>query len=95
MRLADPNHGSHRHHGIWTYLDQILVSEALLDEAAPFIKMKRAFVYSAGFLLEEDDKYQGLKPYRHFAGYRLNGGFSDHLPVYVDLQLSGQVGPEK
>jgi hypothetical protein len=27
----------------------------------------------------------GLQPYRTYAGPKFIGGFSDHLPVYIDL----------
>lgn len=89
MEYMAPGTGSHRHHGVWTFLDHIVVSESLLNSVNPRINQHRAFVFRESFLLEEDEKYLGQKPYRHFLGYSYNGGFSDHLPVYVDLILSG------
>ena len=32
-----------------------------------------------------DAKWTGVKPYRTYSGQRYIGGFSDHLPVYVDF----------
>ncbi|MGM0498283.1 MAG: endonuclease, partial [Bacteroidota bacterium] len=37
------------------------------------------------FLLEKDEKYIGKKPYRTYVGFKYNGGFSDHLPIILDL----------
>ena len=88
MAEMDPNKGSHRHHGVWTYLDQIIVSRGLLITEKPRVKNDQAKVLSYDFLLEYDEKYPGYKPYRHFLGLRYHGGFSDHLPVYLDLKLS-------
>ncbi len=85
--MADMNKdsGSHRYRGTWSYLDQIIVSEALLDGKSLDLKGDNANVLMEDFLLEEDDRYPGLKPFRSFIGMRYNGGFSDHLPVYIDI----------
>lgn len=42
-------------------------------------------IYQPAFLLERDDQYTGMKPRRTWIGYRYQDGFSDHLPVIVDL----------
>ena len=39
------------------------------------------------FLLEEDEKYGGDKPFRTFNGLKYNGGYSDHLPIALDLLI--------
>ena len=49
------------------------------------MKNGEAIIFDAGFLLEEDEKYYGKKPFRTYLGPRYHGGFSDHLPVYLDL----------
>ena len=41
------------------------------------------------FLLEQDTKYGGLKPKRTYLGPYYHGGFSDHLPVYIDIFFFG------
>lgn len=85
MAELPPDEGSHRYRGVWSYLDQIIVSEALLDEEGPDLANKKAHIANHGFLLEKDEKYPGLKPFRTFIGMRYHGGFSDHLPVYIDI----------
>ena len=57
--------------------DQIIVSSSVESSNMHIIKYP--------FLLEEDIKYGGFKPKRTYKGMRYNGGFSDHLPVYIDL----------
>ena len=37
------------------------------------------------FLLKKDPKYPGMSPFSTYRGYRYQGGFSDHLPVLLDL----------
>lgn len=69
--------GSHRYHGIWTCLDQFYVSDALVQQC-------QADIYNAPFLLEDDNKYLGVKPKRTFIGYQYHAdGFSDHLPILL------------
>lgn len=79
--------GSHRYKGTWSYLDQIIVSANLLESGSMQVAGKNAQVNSAPFLLETNERYPGNVPYRTFIGRRYNGGFSDHLPVYIDLQI--------
>ena len=43
-------------------------------------------IFDASFLLEPDNTHLGNKPFRTYAGFRYNNGFSDHLPVYFDLK---------
>jgi len=78
--------GSHKYQENWGILDQIIVSNSLLLPQNPIkIKNSTAQIFNASFLLEEDTKFMGKKPYRTFVGFKYNGGFSDHLPVFVDL----------
>ena len=73
--------GTYRYEGQWQSIDHVLVSPALCDSVA------HAFVNDAPFLLEEDNKYGGVKPFRTYNGYRYQHGFSDHLPLVVRFRL--------
>lgn len=46
-----------------------------------------AYILESGFLLETDEKYTGLKPFRTYFGYSYHGGISDHLPLLLHLTL--------
>ncbi|MFC2111209.1 endonuclease [Bacteroidota bacterium] len=72
----------------WNMFDQIIVSGALLAGNKKLnIKNNKAEIFKSSYLLEE--KENGiLVPFRTFSGPRYLGGFSDHLPVYIDIFLS-------
>jgi hypothetical protein len=63
-----------------------MVSESILDgEMKLFIHGDAYQIFEAGFLLVADDKYTGFKPFRTYEGFRYEGGFSDHLPIFIDI----------
>lgn len=85
----DPEFGSYKYQGRWEVLDQFIVSGALLsNQNGILLKNKEAHVFKADFLLVDDDKYYGKKPSRTNSGPRYLGGFSDHLPIYLDLSIT-------
>jgi predicted extracellular nuclease len=78
--------GSYKFEGAWQMIDQILVNENLIsDNKGIFIKTDSYKIFSPDFLLERDEKFGGMKPNRTYTGMVYHGGFSDHLPVIVDL----------
>ncbi len=81
------NLGSYKYKGEWGVLDQIMVSHALLLQDKGIFVVGEAQIYSADFLLEEDDKFLGKMPFRTYKGMKYCGGFSDHLPVFVDFKI--------
>ncbi len=92
ITLADQdgwNHGTIKYRADWDIFDQVIVSGYLLnDESGVQVYLDRAVIFHEDFLLEEDDRYLGIKPYRTFTGFKYNGGYSDHLPVYIDLNTA-------
>ena len=86
-----PVKGTLKYHAEWNTFDQIICTEYLINKKTKLnIKGSVANVFSASFLLEEDEKYMGMKPNRTYIGFKYHGGFSDHLPVYVDLYKSNR-----
>lgn len=82
------NMGSHKHEDFWRCLDQIIVSQSLLDSLNTIhILDNLPHIFMPSFLVIPDEKYGGVKPLRTFVGPRYIGGFSDHLPVYVKLEI--------
>ena len=78
--------GSHRYRGNWSMLDQFMASGSLINPTKGIKVLAGSVkIYRGTFLLKEDMKYFGSKPFRTFNGYRYEGGFSDHLPVVLDL----------
>lgn len=79
--------GSHKYQGQWGILDHIIVSGALLDEKGPiYTSPELANVFSPDFLLEADEKFTGKQVNRTYIGFKYHGGFSDHLPTYLDIK---------
>lgn len=83
--LLDKDYGSYRYRGNWQTLDHIIVSGTLFQRKRGLRAERRMKVFSAPFLLEEDRRYSGYKPLPSYRGPRYYGGYSDHLPVYLDL----------
>jgi exonuclease III len=84
--LSKSGSGSYRYQGTWEMIDQIIVSRSLLDcRKGLFTVTDLVKVFKPDFLLMKDPKYPGLVPFSTYRGYRYQGGFSDHLPVIVDL----------
>lgn len=81
--------GSYKYRGQWYMFDQIIVSRSLIRDRSTFRIDKDSFqVFHPSFLLTQDKNYLGLKPFSTFYGFSYRGGFSDHLPVMVDLKFS-------
>jgi len=76
--------GSYKYQGEWDTYDQFVVSASLLNGlgCTGFID---AQVVAAPFLLEDDNTYGGVKPFRTYNGRRYQGGYSDHLPVKMRI----------
>jgi hypothetical protein len=76
-----PGIGTYRYLGTWEMIDQVIISGKLADGYAEFR------IFQPDFLLKYDRKYPGPSPFSTFSGYRYQGGFSDHLPVLLDIKL--------
>ena len=76
--------GSLAYRDRWNLFDQIIVSSALLDKAKGGYLYYKAKVFNKSFLLEKEGQYKGY-PFRTYAGGVYEGGYSDHLPVYMFL----------
>ena len=82
---AEGKIGSYRHENEWGMLDQIIVSGALLDKSLKTKVLSSTFqVFAPDWLLEEDKNF-GVRPFRTYIGMKFNGGFSDHLPIFVKV----------
>ena len=81
--------GTHKYQGQWTILDQFIVSGSLLRKTGGiYTRPGAARIMMEDFLLVEDEAYSGVRPFRTYDGFRYAGGFSDHLPVLLDLWIS-------
>lgn len=85
--LNDKDRGSHKYQSDWGVLDQIIVNRSLLDSSRIQVKEAKANIFRSSFLLEEDRTNGGERPFRTYLGPRYVGGYSDHLPVWMDLNI--------
>jgi predicted extracellular nuclease len=82
---SENNIGTHKYQQYWGILDQIIVSYALRYAPNGLRIKTAATIFSPDFLLEKDETHLGKKPFRTYLWVKYGGGFSDHLPVYIDL----------
>lgn len=87
-------YGSHKYQGEWSFLDQFIVSESLLNDGKASGDATRAAVragnarsFSLPFMLTTDENYLGHRPKRAYSGAQYEGGVSDHLPILLDLEV--------
>ena len=81
--MKNPFFGTHKYQSEWSILDQIIVSGNLLNSGK--LRPENAYIFKASFLFEADKKNLNVRPKRTYNGLRYNGGYSDHLPIVVEL----------
>ncbi len=79
------NMGTHKYQQYWGILDQIIVSPGLYRAQSGLQTKTAGIIFNSDFLLEEDKVNIGEKPMRTYLGPIYQGGYSDHLPIYIDL----------
>ncbi len=86
LKNSNPNvKGTLKYKDTWSNFDQILISNPMETGSNGLKCLPVGHVYDADFLLESDTKYFGLKTNRTNIGFKYHGGFSDHLPIYIDI----------
>ena len=76
---AKSQEGTHKYQGRWTFLDHFYVSPAIDS-------VSNARVYDAEWIQETDEKHMGLKPKRTYNGFIYQNGYSDHLPIVLEIE---------
>lgn len=83
---AETGNGTYRYKGVWEMLDQVLVSEYFKESMSGLKVTGDSFtIFKPDFLLVKDPRYPGYMPFATYRGYRYQNGFSDHLPVLLNL----------
>ena len=78
--------GTLKHQYNWQIFDQIIVSKSLIhNDKGLLYKNNSAQIFHGDFLFEKDESFGGVKLFRTYVGPKYFGGYSDHLPVYIDL----------
>lgn len=77
--------GTLKYRGCWYEFDHIFASGAFFLDPGLYVLPGSKRIHAPDFLLEKEPQAPGIRPFRTYTGYRYHGGFSDHLPVYIDL----------
>ncbi len=87
-KMAGEGLGTYRYRGTWEMIDQVIVSDFLLTCSSGLCTgTEKLKIFRPDFLLMKDPSYPGFTPLSTYRGYRYQGGFSDHLPVLLDLEI--------
>jgi predicted extracellular nuclease len=84
--LQANNEGSYSYRGDWNMLDNIIVSNSLLNESRGYQALHNAGRIYRNKHICYKNKQGANVPSRTFAGPKYYGGFSDHFPVYFKLK---------
>ena len=71
----------------WNLFDNIIVNGALLHGTTGNLKLQKSGkyygnIFNQSFLLQQSGQFKGY-PFRTYVGGNFQGGYSDHLPVYI------------
>jgi len=85
---AEGAQGTIKYQHQWSIFDQIIVSKSLMNDTSK-IKIHKPVqkIISLPFLFEADPAFGGQRLFRTYSGFKYTGGFSDHLPVWIDLSV--------
>lgn len=83
----NPNIGTHKFNQKWDVIDQVIVCANLLDKKNDiFTTANSAHICHKKFLLKQSNSGY-YSPKRALSGYVWSNGYSDHLPVSLDLYI--------
>ncbi len=84
--------GSLAYQNKWYVFDNIVVSGDFLEPKGDNLALRRSIyslkhygnIFSSPELIEQEGRYRGT-PRRSFSGGKFVGGYSDHLPVFIEV----------
>lgn len=88
MRASHGIQGTYRYQGVWDQLDNFIVNGSLLVRQrsdALFTARRHCRIADFPFLLKGIENRNGPYPRRTYLGTFHQGGYSDHLPLVLDL----------
>jgi len=85
--LLSYSRGSLNHNFKWNLFDQILFSTNFFETQKNKLKFDEADIFDEKFLTQYKGKFKG-QPFRTYVGKKYKGGYSDHFPVYVQLNIT-------
>ena len=89
IAMLKAGYGSLAYRDDWNLFDNIIVSENLATGSTGELKLQRVGdtkfyggIFRRPYMIQKEGQYKGY-PLRTFVGNNFQGGFSDHLPVYI------------
>ncbi len=76
--------GTGAYRDTWHLFDQLILTEGLLGDDRSSYKYFDARIFNKPFMINNSGRFEGY-PFRGFVGDTFQGGYSDHLPVYLFL----------
>ncbi len=76
----------------WNIFDNIVVSENLVNPKKGELQLQKSIynsryygnIFKPSYLIQQEGRYKGY-PFRSFSGGSFIGGYSDHLPVFINI----------
>lgn len=84
--LKENGKGTYNYRGNWNMLDQFIVSPAIMSGTLSTPANTQS-IYKEDWILYKS-KNNGMTPSRTYGGPNYYGGYSDHLPIYMDLIIT-------
>lgn len=82
--------GTHSFQNKWSVIDQFIVTGNMFSQdATTRVNIGSAQIFDMSWLIMEGAT-GAKRPFRTYQGPKYVGGYSDHLPILLDLQLSKQ-----
>ena len=81
----NPSGSTYMYAGKHMVYDHLIVSPGLTDEKGLRLVENSVDVFDGDKYRQHDGKYDGY-PFRFWAGNRVLGGYSDHMPVYLSIE---------
>ncbi len=88
--LITAQRGSANYKQRWSLFDQILFSKTFFNKEEGTHSFAHANIFDDRFLQEWKGRYKG-NPFRTYVGRKYLGGYSDHFPVYIQLELASSI----
>lgn len=79
--------GTLNHNFKWNLFDQILFSTNFFETQPNTLQFDEAHIFDQKFLTQYKGKFKG-QPFRTFVGKKYKGGYSDHFPVFLQLNVT-------
>ena len=81
----NPQGSTYMYAGKHMVYDHLIISLGLTDEQGLMLVENSVGVFDGDKYRQHDGKYDGY-PFRFWAGNRVLGGYSDHMPVYLSIE---------